>query len=101
MSGTQEAGEGDHMCGDVSGRGEDERPPQYHPHQAVGRHFGLQSAEFLTPGSRGRPAQLLKARLVPAGVEFAETSQLTTRSEVAGKEHLKSDRWSPPNLLPS
>lgn len=43
-------------------------PDQRYHHQAEGRHFSLQSVEFLTSGSRGRPAQLLKKKrgAVPA-----------------------------------
>lgn len=71
------------MLGDVSGRGEDKsRPPdspdQHYHHQAEGRHFGLQSVEFLTSGSRGQPAQLLKTaapsrRSVRGNIEADET----------------------------
>lgn len=81
---------GDHMFGDVSGHGEDEKRP---PNRQRGVTSDQQSAEFLTPRSRGQPDQLLKAQApVPAGVQFAETSKSTGRSEVTGKEQLPI-RW--------
>lgn len=79
--GRRGTGEGhDHMLGDVSGREPSPPPPdqRYH-HQAEGRHFGLQSVEFLT-----------------SVVERSAFGSRTRRSEIAGGKSRISNKMDCP-----